>query len=76
VEYVRSYCRRTGRDSIEGWNFYLAFGLFRLASIMQGVYQRILAGTVASNFAKVNMAPDLARQAMAILNDGSLYEIG
>ena len=74
-DYVRSYCRRTGRDGIEGWNFYLAFGLFRLASIMQGVYQRILAGTVASNFAKVNMAPDLARQAMAILNDRTLETI-
>jgi aminoglycoside phosphotransferase (APT) family kinase protein len=76
TEYVRMYCRRTGRDGIEGWNFYLAFGLFRLASIMQGVYQRILAGTVASNFARVNMAPDLARQAMAILNDKSLQTIG
>jgi aminoglycoside phosphotransferase (APT) family kinase protein len=76
AEYVRLYCRRTGREGIEGWNFYLAFGLFRLASIMQGVYQRILAGTIASNFARVNMAPDLARQAMAILNDRSLETIG
>jgi aminoglycoside phosphotransferase (APT) family kinase protein len=75
-DYVLAYCRRTCRDGIQGWNFYLAFGLFRLASIMQGVYRRVLDGTVASNFAKVNMAPDLARQALALLADTSLYEIG
>jgi len=75
ADYIRDYCRRTGRDGIEGWNFYLAFGLFRLASIMQGVYQRVLNGTVASNFAKVNSAPDLAKQALAILNDRTLDTI-
>ncbi|HEY1836999.1 MAG TPA: phosphotransferase family protein [Rhizomicrobium sp.] len=75
-DYVLAYCRRTNRDGVVGWNFYLAFGLFRLASIMQGVYRRILDGTVASDFAKVNMAPDLARQALTILGDRSLYEIG
>jgi aminoglycoside phosphotransferase (APT) family kinase protein len=75
-DYVLSYCRRTNRDGIVGWNFYLAFGLFRLASIMQGVYRRVLDGTVASDFARVNMAPGLARQALGILNDQSLYKIG
>jgi len=75
ADFVRDYCRRTGRDGVRGWNFYLAFGLFRLASIMQGVYQRVLSGTVASDFAAVNHAPDLARQALAILNDASLAEI-
>jgi aminoglycoside phosphotransferase (APT) family kinase protein len=75
ADYVRAYCRRTGRDGIEGWNFYLAFSMFRLASIMQGVYQRVLAGTVASDFAAVNQAPDLAERALAALNDESLREI-
>ena len=74
-EYVLQYCRRTGRDGIHGWNFYLAFGLFRLASIMQGVYRRVLNGTVASNFAAVNLAPDLARQALALLADTRLATI-
>jgi len=74
-DYVLQYCRRTGRDGIEGWNFYLAFGLFRLASIMQGVYRRVLNGTVASNFAAVNSAPDLARQALAVLGDERLKTI-
>ena len=75
-DFVRDYCRRTGRDGVQGWNFYLAFGLFRLASIMQGVYQRILNGTVASDFAAVNQAPELARRALGILEDASLAEIG
>jgi aminoglycoside phosphotransferase (APT) family kinase protein len=75
ADFVRDYCRRTGREGISGWNFYLAFGLFRLASIMQGVYRRVLDGTVASDFAAVNHAPELARKALAILEDESLAEI-
>lgn len=74
-DYVLDYCRRTGRDGVEGWNFYLAFALFRLASIMQGVYRRVLAGNIASNFAAVNSAPDLARQALSLLADKSLATI-
>lgn len=42
--YVAAYCRRTGRDSIADWPFYMAFGIFRLASISQGVYRRIQIG--------------------------------
>ena len=74
-DYVLAYCRRTGRSGVQGWNFYLAFGLFRLASIMQGVYRRILDGNISSNFPRVNSAPDLARQALAILSDKSLETI-
>lgn len=74
-DYIRAYCRQTGRDGIRGWNFYLAFGMFRLASIMQGVYQRVLSGQVASNFAAVNQAPGMAQQAVAMLNDASLAEV-
>ena len=43
-EYVEAYCRRTGRDSIPGFNVYLAFSMFRLASIGQGVFKRNLIG--------------------------------
>jgi aminoglycoside phosphotransferase (APT) family kinase protein len=75
TDYVRAYCRRTNREAIVGWNFYLAFAMFRLASIMQGVYRRILDGTVASSFAAVNQAPALAERALATLNDESLREI-
>ena len=43
-EYVAAYCRRTGRDGVPDFNFYLAFSLFRLASIGQGVFKRNLDG--------------------------------
>jgi aminoglycoside phosphotransferase (APT) family kinase protein len=51
TEYVAMYCRHTGRDNIPQWNFYLAFSMFRLASILQGVYARGLQGNAASEFA-------------------------
>jgi len=47
-EYVAAYCRRTGRAGVEHWDFYLAFSLFRLASIAQGVYKRGLDGIASS----------------------------
>jgi aminoglycoside phosphotransferase (APT) family kinase protein len=43
-QYVAAYCRRTGRDRVDDFNFYLAFSMFRLASIGQGVFKRILDG--------------------------------
>jgi aminoglycoside phosphotransferase (APT) family kinase protein len=48
AEYVAWYCERTGRPSIDNWTFYLAFSLFRLASITQGVYKRGLQGNASS----------------------------
>ena len=66
--YVAAYCRRTGRVGIEDWAFYMAFGIFRLASIGQGVYRRVLAGTAATEGREaVNGTPALAEQALAIL---------
>jgi aminoglycoside phosphotransferase (APT) family kinase protein len=50
-EYITMYCERTGRDRIPEWNFYVAFGFFRLASIIQGVYKRGLDGNASSKAA-------------------------
>jgi aminoglycoside phosphotransferase (APT) family kinase protein len=47
-EFIASYCKRTGRERIPQWNFYVAFGFFRLASIVQGVYKRGLQGNASS----------------------------
>ncbi len=56
-EYMRRYCERvdefTGhhRDVdalMDEWNFYLAYNLFRLASITQGIAKRVVDGTAAS----------------------------
>jgi aminoglycoside phosphotransferase (APT) family kinase protein len=53
AEYVKKYCERTGRTSIEPshWDFYLAYNLFRIAAICQGIAKRVLDGTAASAFA-------------------------
>ncbi len=48
-EYVAAYCRRTGRAGVEHWDFYVAFALFRLAAIAQGVYKRGLDGNASSD---------------------------
>jgi aminoglycoside phosphotransferase (APT) family kinase protein len=45
---VEAYCRRTGRAGVAHWNFYLAYNLFRMAAIMQGIKKRALEGTAAS----------------------------
>ncbi|MEW6322561.1 MAG: phosphotransferase [Acidobacteriota bacterium] len=48
ASYVAAYCARTGRTVGNDWPFYLAFSMFRLASILQGVYARGLQGNAAS----------------------------
>ncbi|MFO1395111.1 MAG: phosphotransferase [Steroidobacteraceae bacterium] len=49
-EYVAAYCRRTGRDGIaeRDWEYYMAYNLFRIAAIVQGVLARALQGNASS----------------------------
>jgi aminoglycoside phosphotransferase (APT) family kinase protein len=49
AEFMRRYCERTGRADIEHWNFYLAYNLFRIAAILQGVYKRALEGMASAD---------------------------
>jgi aminoglycoside phosphotransferase (APT) family kinase protein len=53
-EYVRRYCERTGRGAIDPshWDFYLAYNLFRIAAILQGIMKRVVDGTAASAHAR------------------------
>ena len=50
-EFVEAYCRRTGRDGIPDWDYYLAFNIFRLAGILQGIAKRVMDGTASSKHA-------------------------
>lgn len=64
---VARYCAATRRDGVPDLNWYFAFGLFRLASIVQGIKKRVIDGTASSAYAK-NMGdrvPYLAQQAWA-----------
>ena len=69
AEYVRRYCQRVG-DRVGAqvaqklqpealaadWNFYLAYNLFRLASITQGIAKRVVDGIASSAQAKATGA--------------------
>lgn len=48
AQYVRRYCERVGRSELPAWNFYLAFGLFRVAAILQGVWRRGMDGSASA----------------------------
>lgn len=60
-EYVAAYCARTGRESLPGYDFYVAFNFFRLAAIFHGIKGRVLRGTASSAQAheRVRILPEL-----------------
>ncbi len=47
-EYIAQYCNRTGRETIENIDFYIAFNMFRLVAILHGIKGRYVRGN-ASN---------------------------
>ena len=57
-EYMARYCERTGLATPEAlradWNFYMAYNMFRIAAILQGIAKRVEAGTAASAQARVS----------------------
>ena len=67
--YIKLYCERTGITTPGAlkadWNFYLAYNLFRLAAILQGIAKRVEAGTASSAQAVASAAgaPVLAKMA-------------
>ena len=58
--YVQRYCERTGRADVDAvmadWNFYLAYNLFRIAAIVQGIAKRVVDGTASSAQARETAA--------------------
>ena len=59
-DYIRRYCERTGFATPEAlapdWNFYLAYNMFRIAAILQGIAKRVEAGTASSAQARASGA--------------------
>eukprot|EP01118_Nematostelium_gracile_P014183 TRINITY_DN5475_c0_g1_i2.p1 TRINITY_DN5475_c0_g1~~TRINITY_DN5475_c0_g1_i2.p1 ORF type:complete len:226 (-),score=53.06 TRINITY_DN5475_c0_g1_i2:35-712(-) len=47
-EYVKKYCERMNLNKIDRFGFYMAFSLFRMAGIAQGVYKRALQGNASA----------------------------
>jgi aminoglycoside phosphotransferase (APT) family kinase protein len=70
-DYIRRYCERTGRDLdavLQHWDFYIAYNLFRLAGILQGIMKRHVDGTAASAH-----AADAGQRAKALAVIGWRY---
>ena len=69
AEYIQRYCERTGLttpDALKAdWNFYMAYNLFRIAAILQGIAKRVETGTASSAQAVSSAAgaPLLAKMA-------------
>ena len=55
-QYIQWYCDKTqliSPDQLEGdWHFFLAYNMFRMAAILQGIAKRIEAGTASSEQAQ------------------------
>ena len=46
--YVQAYCKRSGRAALADWDYFMAFNMFRMAAILQGILHRALHGSAAS----------------------------
>ena len=77
AEHLAAYCRRSGVDADEAaarWPVYLAFNLFRLAAIQQGVARRAVEGNAANARAKAagERAQATAEMGWAVLGEAGL----
>ena len=50
--YLADYSGRTGRAELPHWDYYLAFNMFRMAAILQGILARSRQGSAASAHAE------------------------
>ena len=69
AEYIRMYCDRTGLatpdELMADWNFYMAYNMFRIAAILQGIAKRVEAGTASSAQARASGAGALPMAQLA-----------
>ncbi len=61
--HIAAYCALTGREGIPDLPFCLSFSMFRIASILQGVYKRGIQGNASST--KALQMGELAKTAAA-----------
>ncbi len=58
AEYIDAYLARTGITTPDAlaadWNFYMAYNLFRIAAILQGIAKRVETGTASSEQARAS----------------------
>ncbi len=68
-EIIEIYCKERGIEKFDNWTFYLAFSLFRLAAIIQGVLKRSLDGNASNERAESigQMTEPIAEMALRII---------
>lgn len=73
AEYLKTYCAKRNLAPLQDISFYTAFGMFRLSSILVGVYRRGMEGNASSDNAKRmgSFAELLAARALQIAVEGS-----
>ncbi len=74
--YLRSYCAATGREADRAeYEFCIAYSMFRLAAILQGILKRSIDGTAASASAEATgkKARVIAEVAWAQLRAGGTF---
>ena len=47
-DYIKMYADKTGLHAQEHWDFYMAYNLFRMAAILDGIARRALDGNAAA----------------------------
>jgi len=47
-DMLARYCAASGREGVPDWSFFVAFSLFRIAAILQGVFARAQQGNASS----------------------------
>ena len=70
-EYVAQYCAHCGLERIDNWPFYLVFGFFRMAAILQGVKKRAIDGNASSDVALEYgaLVKPLSAKALGVIRD-------
>lgn len=70
AEYVELYCHRRSMPFPDNWNYCLAFNLFRLAAILEGVARRAIDGNASNPELAMKFGasvPKLAEMALDIV---------
>ncbi len=73
-EYMEMYCENSGKDLSNNWEFYMAFNMFKIAGILQGILGRVRDGTAASRHAEErgNMVFPLSEAAWSTIEENFL----
>ncbi len=73
-EYMEMYCENSGKDLSNNWEFYIAFNMFKIAGILQGILGRVRDGTAASKHAEErgNMVFPLSEAAWSTIEENFL----